>query len=283
VTRLQIGRRPAVVFVTVAAFSLTASAQDTSDISVTLRVQNGKTQFRLGEIIPVELSFQSRIASSYLVWTVPSRAIMGQEYDQFLVEPEQGTAIFRHPGVHGYNGPAFQPDPLGITPIKTALTLNDWIAIRQPGHYRITVETTRALHSLPGGRPGEPVMLRSNAVEIDAVAPEAGWVEARVKEASDIISRAGMPPHTDENEAARTLRFLGTREAAHALVRFHLDGPPGLQYEIIQGLRESPYRMEIIAELEAGIANPGAQVSQPQQVRSTLDSLKAQAVLELIK
>jgi hypothetical protein len=62
---------------------------------------------------------------------------------------------------------------------------------------------------------------------------------------------------------ARTLRFLGTREAAQALVRFALNGPPGAQDEIRKGLLESPYRDEIIAELEAGIAAPpGAQVSQ---------------------
>jgi hypothetical protein len=256
-----------------AAFAGTAPAQE---ISLTLQTLNGQKQFRVGEAIPVLLTFTSRFPSRYLVWTVPTREIMGEEYDRFLIEPAEGTVTFRPRGQNAYNGPGYDADPLGITPITTTLTANDWIAIRQPGHYRVIVETKRALHWLPGGRRGEPVTLRSNAIEIDAVAPEPEWAALVIQHASDLISQItpARSPFGDQ-EAVRAVRFLGTKEAAHALVRFHLNGPPGVQYEIVKGLMESPYRGEIIEELEAAMADPEAQLSQPRQVRDTLKMLKA--------
>jgi hypothetical protein len=259
-----------------AAFASIAWAQDPIDISVALRVQNGQSQFRLGEVIPVELSFRSNIPSRYLVWTEPYREIVLEEYDHFLIEPAQGTVTIPRLRMSGYNGPAYQPEPLGITPITTSLTANDWIAIRQPGHYRITVETRRALHWLPGGHPGEAVTLRSNTIEIDSVIPEPGWAEGVIEHALGVISQItpARSPFGDQ-EAVRAVRFLGTREAAHAMVGLASNGPPDIQYEIMQGLRESPYRDEIIAELEPEVAALGAGASQ--SLVDILSALKAQA------
>jgi hypothetical protein len=160
-TRLAVRAAPFAVFAVLvsAVWAQDLNDNGAGDISVTLRVQNGRTQFRLGEIIPVALTFQSIIPSRYLVWTVPAREFTEGEFDRFQIEPAEGTVTFS-PRRLTYNGPGHQPDPLGITPIKTALTVNDWIAIRKPGHYRLTVETKRALHWLSGGRRGMPVTLR---------------------------------------------------------------------------------------------------------------------------
>lgn len=230
----------------------------------------------MGEVIPVELSFRSGVPSKYLVWAVPSRAIVRQEYDRFRIEPEQGTVTFPPLRSNGGDGIRQDPEPLGMTPIMVALTANDWIAIRQPGRYRITVETSRALHWRSGGQPGDAITLRSNPIEIDAVTPEQGWAEGVIKHALDVISQItpARSPFGDQ-DAVRALRFLGTRDAAHAMVGLALNGPPGIQYEIMQGLRESPYRDEIVAELEPGVAALGAEASQG--LVYTLSTLKAQA------
>ena len=263
------------------AFACVVSAQD---ISVTLQTLNGQRQFRVGERIPVLLTFTAPITSRYLVWTVPSRQIVGEEYDRFVIEPVEGTVTFPERRAAGYNGIAYEPEPFRLTPLTTKLDANEWIAIREPGHHRIAVETRRAAPWHERSKPEAPITLRSNAIEIDAVTPEPGWAEGVIKRALDVISQITptRSPFGDQ-EAARALRFLGTREAAQALVRFHLNGPPGVQYEIVQGLRESPYRDEIIAELEAGLATPGAQISQPRQVRDTLSTLKTRGENQLPK
>jgi hypothetical protein len=156
-----------------------------------------------------------RAEGSHRVWTVPSSQIGGEEYDRFTIDPAQGTETFLRRGASAYNGPAFQPEPLGLTPLSTQLDANEWIAIREPGHYRITVETKRALHWMARGRASEPVNLRSNAIEIDAIAPEPGWAQAVIQHASNVISQI-TPARSPfgGKEAARALRFLGTREAA---------------------------------------------------------------------
>lgn len=250
---------------------LTASAwaQAPADITVTLRADGGKTQFRLGEIVPVELVFASSARGTYRVWDVPTREIGGQEFDRFLVDPEEGATVFprRRPGA--YNGPGHEPILIYGSPAMVSLTLNDWVAFRKPGHYRITVETDRAVSGWPFMR----VSLRSNSMEIDEVEPEPGWAEAQVESAAqDLAATTNL---FSEISDTRVLRFLRTIEAARALVQFHLYGPPAVQYEVVLGLRESPFQEEIIKELEAAIAAPDSRITQPQQVRGTLNGLKA--------
>jgi hypothetical protein len=56
--------------------------------------------------------------------------------------------------------------------------------------------------------------------------------------------------------AARVLRFLNTRDAALAMVRFFDHGLNNAQGDFMAGLYGSPYRNEIIAALEEGLASP---------------------------
>ncbi len=244
------------------------SGNGANDVTVTLRVANRTTQFRLGEIVPVELVFQTSALDRYQIWSVPMRQIVAEEYDRFSVEPEEGVAVDPRLVIFSYNGFAYKPVTLDASPVKVALTLNDWMAFRKPGHYRIAAETTRVL----AGKPSTPLTLRSNEIEIDEVTPEPGWAESQVSRDSAMLD--GQFPRIDPNQGARALRFLGTLEAAKALVQFHLFGPTGAQYELVKGLRESPYRQEIIAALEAAFATPDVRIAQPRQVRSTLDQLK---------
>jgi hypothetical protein len=249
---------------------LTAAAwaqQAPAGITVTLRASGGRTQFRLGEIVPVELVFQSSTRGVYRIWEVPSREIMGEEFDDFQVDPKEGAAVFPQRAASTYDGPTFEPIAIYGSPATVLLTLNDWVAFRKPGHYRITLETDRAVT----GSPFKLVTLRSNAIEIDEVDPEPGWAEAQLSRASDLVSNS-RPDY--ENDGARILRFLGTRQAADAMVRFHLYGPPGAQYELVRGMQESPFRADIISGLEAGIA-AGATASQ--MTERLLMSLKAAA------
>src|SRR5215475_16204627 len=66
-----------------------ASAQ----VSLTLTTKDGKSKFRVGEAIEVELRFQATETGKYGVWTTSLvRQVRRPEFDHFIVEPGAGIA-----------------------------------------------------------------------------------------------------------------------------------------------------------------------------------------------
>jgi len=260
----------------VAAILLAPSvqAQSPADVSLTLVVKGGRAQFRVGEAVEVELQFKSSATGRYSVWTdFTDRCVRQPHYDHFSIEPEKGVAdpladmVAQIDGVAIMGGRPPQPAEM---PVSVGLQVNEWLSIRQPGHYRITADSTRVIIS---AQPATSVPLHSNAVEIDVVAPEPGWAAAQLKDAVAVLER-GDPPqsrvgqafdqrqHNDENaQAARTIRFLETPESVQALTRFFENGPQGAQRELHAGLFASPYRREVIAAMEAAVAAPDVPIT----------------------
>lgn len=247
-------------------------AQAPSAVNFTLAAKDGKTTFRIGEAVEVEFQFTSSVLGEYAVWNLrPIRQVRQAEYDHFSIEPSDSVVdpladIFTQmPG--GYlAGRLPQPVPLTTTPVAISFQVNEWLSIRNPGHYRITAETTRVV---PVTQPQSPVTLRSNTLEIDVVTPEPGWAEAELRKAVATLEIPDPPQptvgqsfdprvqqaHNDEEQAAaRTLRLLETPEAAAAMVRFYQHGPDYAESELSAGLFASPYRKEIIAAMEAAVA-----------------------------
>lgn len=248
-------------------------AQSPASVSFTLSTKDRKTTFRLGESVDVELLFQSTAPGAYSVWTTQTtRTVRLSEYDHFIIEPSEAVAdplsdIFAQMSGGISNFPP-RPSPMAGVPVTVGLPMNEWLSIRRPGHYRITAETTRVVGS---AQPGQPVPLRSNPIEIDVVAPEPGWAVAQLQQAIGVLLIADPPPpvigqtvnlsdeqsrDADVAHAARTLRFLETKEAAPALARFFEHGPRVAQAELHAGLFASPYRKEVIAAMEEELAAP---------------------------
>jgi hypothetical protein len=230
-----------------------ASAAADDDVSVTLAVKGSRTEFRMGETIPMELRFRSEHPGKYRVPTFSDPHWEGS-LDTLSAEPKENTADPHGdmpPCNCGSSGPSQSFRPLGSDALVVDRDANDWISFRKPGRYRIVAETSRA-NLGPG--PPNPVKLRTNAVDIEIVPPEPGWVE---KQISDSVAVLGAEPPAPDNElihAARTLRFLETREAAEAMARFFGQGPERVQWELRVGMFGSPYRPEVIASMEKGLA-----------------------------
>ena len=254
-------------------------AQAPSTVNFTLAAKDGKTTFRIGEAVEVEFQFTSSVPNEYAVWNLrPVREVRQPEYDHFTIEPSDSVADPLADIVAQRDGGAIigqppRPVPLTPTPVTIDLRVNEWLSIRKPGHYRITAETTRVV---PVTQPQSPVTLRSNTLEIDVAAPEAGWAEAQLRKAIATLEISDPPQPTvgqsfdprvreahndDERAAARTLRFLETPEAVPALVRFYQHGPDYAQSELSAGLFASPYRKEVIAAMEAAVAAPDVAIN----------------------
>jgi hypothetical protein len=258
--------------------------QGPSSVRFTLAAKNGKTSFRLGEAVEVEFRFEAPTPGQYGVWTTwPFRQVRQPEYDHFTIEPPNGglakddpadsvadplADMFTQLSGGAIVGRFPTPTPLAGAPVIVGLQVNEWLSIRKPGHYRINALTTRVVTA---AEPHAPVPLRSNDIEIDVVAPEAGWADAQLRQAVAVLEIPDPPParvgqsinpnvresqQADAAAAARTLRFLETPEAAQALARFFEHGPEYAQSELRTGLFASPYRKEVMAAMEAAVAAP---------------------------
>jgi hypothetical protein len=248
------------------------SAQNPADISFSLVLKNGKAAYRQGEAIPVELRFESNAPGKYQVITDPSARVhlnSSRAYDHFAGDPpayavdplREQTRM-----VEAFAGAPPRLSPVSSSPLVIVSVINDWISFRKPGRYVISAETERVSLVDPSKDPAVTFMpksipLRSNTIEIEIVAPEEGWAEAELRQAVTSLegfrSAVGRPldPNRAQKaiDAAQVLRYLGTRDAALALVHFFERGPEAIQNYIVAGLYGSPYRDEVIAALREGL------------------------------
>jgi hypothetical protein len=264
--------------------------QAPTDVTVTLAAKDGRPQFRVGEPIELELRFQSSAPGKYAVWTnLPHRDARNAQYDRFTVQPVQGVAdpladAFAQQTAFAIFGRMPEPAPLAGGPVTVELFLNEWLSFRQPGHYRVTADTTRAVMAPPPAPPQSPnarlglpeppgpaVPLTSSALEIDIVAPEPGWAAAQLAQAVAVLERPDPPgpqigqrydmrqaqaSQTETERAALTLRCLETPEAARAMVRFYENGRQYAQQQVRAGINATPNRKEAIAAMEEAVAAP---------------------------
>jgi hypothetical protein len=257
-----------------------AGAQAPADVNLTLSSKDGRTQFRQGEAIELKLVFQASTTGKYAVWPrYTDRIARNSEYDKFSAEPVAGAfdpladsgAIFAG---RAHTGPPDVPTPVDAVGVPVYLFLNEWIVFRQPGHYNVTVETTRLVTQ---AAPNAGIALKSNGFELEVTPVDVAWDDMKVKEASavldipDFIPRVGQRgPGFQQMEAARiatenaarTLRFLETPAAAHATVKYLGHGPQYARAQLHAAMMSTPCRKDIVAALEEAVAAPDIAIYQ---------------------
>jgi hypothetical protein len=246
---------------------LPALAQGERDITVTLTGQDGRSTFRTGEPIVLELRYSAKTEGHYQLHPASFRQLYYSPI-RAIVEPAANAVDplvdfprelgFRGPGGGGVVAPS--TITLGSQPVVIRIRLNEWVSIRKPGPYRIRIETRCVTRK---DQPTKPVLFRSNAIELDIVAPEPGWAETQVQRAIQMRSQSTrIDAPIDPNPPLRApgpsiLRFLETDEAALALVRFL---PTTQDIELELGLWQSPHRKKIIDAMQADLQDPDVPV-----------------------
>jgi hypothetical protein len=272
---------------------ISAAAQAPDSVRFELATKGGRKVFRVGE--PIELEFRFTYSGSdpyHAVQDFSGRRVAFQSPDRFIVEPAQSvTDPFSDYRFETFENPLGRPPSawkLSATPTVLGRWLNDWVSLRKPGHYRITAESGVVATGspsfvlvpledlLPPNPPPPPpprfLSLRSNSIEIDIVEPEAGWAERVL---ADSVAAIGKPqdPNSVLKEpaitiqpvepnqepvsvgAATVLRFLGTRDAALAVVRQYPVAGHGIA-EIHAGLWASPHRADVIDAILTQMKQP---------------------------
>ena len=238
------------------------------DATLTLNTKGGRSQFRIGEQIDVELRLESKVPGLYhLISTgLDRRYVRQREYDSFTAEPKAGVADpLEDSGTlmgHGMNRGLSQ-HVLGTMPVIVPGIVNDWVSFRRPGRYRVTAESERLFVQNPvTGR----VLLRSNPIDIEILPADPEWRKKQLDDAVavlDTAARRGASGGHDAAvlQAARTLRYLETPEAVAPLVRFYTMPLHDVHEEFRAALAASPYRTEVIARMEEAIAAPDVPIT----------------------
>jgi hypothetical protein len=126
--------------------------QSDAPLMLTLRVSEGRRQFRPGEIIPIELEFNSPIPKRFAVDGATYDRGGRLTIDEFRVEPIDAVTdplldYFALGG--GVGGGLRRIGALGEHPFVVKLELNDWFRFDQAGTIRLSVRSQRVTDDIP--------------------------------------------------------------------------------------------------------------------------------------
>ncbi|MGI4829352.1 MAG: hypothetical protein ACRYFU_14340 [Janthinobacterium lividum] len=215
--------------------------------------------FRIGERIPLELSFTSSSVNRYEI-NLASYDRSGRLHsEQFNVNPTTGwkdplAAYF----ANGYAGGGISSSvALSSTPQVIDLNLNEWVRFDQPGDYDVSVRSSRV--SVPG-KPGA-VELRSNALKLHIVPATPEWQALRLNAAlatlRTVPASQGLSPKA-RTAAISDIRYLHSKQAIQVMAAGMRDDQQDALYAYAFGLIGLPktLRDEAAQALQVEIDDP---------------------------
>jgi len=241
---------------------------------VSLQLTPDRPRYFQGQRIALTLRFSAAAGGLYAVDNAGYDHSGRLSIDQFRVDREQDAVDplrdWFHDGRGSVGGGLHGFDDLG-DPIEVDADLNEWIRFDRPGRYRLYVVSSRLVHRTTW-RPVEAIT--SSIVEVEIVSADPAWAAQTVARATATLDRianhvasrpmsygGALAVEPDLARAARTLRFLGTPDAARALVRCYADdkamitsrsGVPMFDrsWELVAGLVGSPHRDLVMSEMQ---------------------------------
>lgn len=240
--------------------------------SLAIRFAGGTTQFHVGEVVPIELSFAASLPDTFDLSTRNYDRSGRLNIEQFHVTPSG-----RDPLSDYYAQGAFMGGGLGgsqvltTEPVVMQEELNEWVALDNPGHYTLYVTSARV--SRRGATKDEAQELRSNSLEFDVITADPEWQEQTSAAAVSILEAAASTEE-EKREAIRTLRFLDSPKSIRELARQMGNFPSGRRFDCIAGLAGSRHQSQVVQELERQMKSPDTPITD--EYLHTLAKLKTQ-------
>lgn len=241
-----------------AASQKLAAAQNPPGVSFVVRLKDGQTRFRQGELIRLELAFSSSLPDTYHLDSATYDRSGRLQIDSFHIDPQDGVSDPLYDYFHfgsGFIGGGLRGNQtLEARPYVVGADLNEWYRFDRPGRYRLYVTSGRVARRRLGG--GGQVTVASNMIEFEVVPAAAAWAKQTLMQAAGIID--ARDARADRRSACRVLRFLGSEDAARAIIkRFNgADSDSGCEFEYDFGLRSTTHRAFAVAEMERQLAAP---------------------------
>jgi hypothetical protein len=239
-----------------------AQSMPSFDSHVVLKVALASEQreFRIGETIPLQLSFSSAVKNQYQVNMAQYDRSGRMPYEQFNLSPAEGS-VDPLPNVGSMGGlTGFQF--LSTEPWTIKLNLNEWVRFTQPGEYRLVVFSNRVGvrdRSNLGGT--SAVAARSNEITLKIVKADPAWQKRTFDETVAKLDASHQSNGSEQNDtykqALQTLRFLGTADATRELVK-RMGGQDGgrFDHDCMLGILSTPERAVARTALAEALADP---------------------------
>jgi hypothetical protein len=249
-----------------------SSAQNTvasspSDPQLTVTTRDNQTTFHIGEIIPLDLAFTSSTPNAYQLDMATYDRSGRLNEDQFVVDPSNGSDDplqlyfraykgFMMGGLRGFKG-------LSTTPATIHANLNEWVRFKAPGQYRLTVISRRV--SKVGSNEFGNLTVTSNSVTMTILPATKEWQDATLKSSIQFLDSTKPPavpaldPANSRTQAVKTLRYLGTPEAAREMAR-RMTGTVS-DWDFAAGVMGSPARSVALEEMKKLLVDPNFPVS----------------------
>jgi hypothetical protein len=247
-----------------AAFARAQSAPPADPrVRLEVSVADNRREFRIGELIPLRLSFSSRVKDRYQVNAAQYDRGGRMNYEHFIVAPADG-AVDPLPSNTGGMGGITSFKFLTTEPWTITLDLNEWVRFTRRGEYKLTVSSSRVGVRDPASPLGaSPVTAVSGEITLKIIAADRAW-QKEVYGAAVAALDAPAPTKSQQTEQYRAsrrraldvLRFLGTAEAARELAKRMRGEDMGLDYVCMLGLISSPERAAARSALEEALADP---------------------------
>ncbi|PWT87769.1 MAG: hypothetical protein C5B55_14255 [Blastocatellia bacterium] len=259
-------RRIAILFLIALSAAVARSQTDGVDPDVRLEVSvlGNQTEFRIGETIPLQLAFSSKLKDRYQINMAQYDRSGRMNYEKFNLSPADGFVDPLPSSKWGMGGLTnFQ----FLTPehwtIK--LNLNEWVRFTQAGEFRLVVFSDRVGVRDPAKSGGtSDIKVQSNEIKLKIIEATAEWQKEVFNKAVAALNAPEPRPIPDreryfaaKREAIETLRFLGTVDSTRELAK-RLTGDPDdtLKYVCSLGLIASPQRDVARTTLAKELADP---------------------------
>src|ERR1041384_1991529 len=201
-----------------------AAAQNPAGVEFTLRLADGKTKFRQGEIIRLELVFSSSTSGKYTLNNRSYDRSGRLEMDDFHLSPADGFVDPLHDyfyeSVYGgfMMGGLFSTPKLEAKPVVITEELNEWFRFDRPGRYRLYVSSPRIGKGLYDFN-SKPLAAPSNMAEFEIMPADREWLKQKLAEINEALDGQSKVQDQARRSVCRQLRFLGSEDAARAMVR----------------------------------------------------------------
>jgi hypothetical protein len=159
------------------------STRNSSEVAFHVGIKDGKSQFYLGEVIPLELTFTSKMPKHYQINMARYDRSGRMSYEQFLVNPDGSWGdplrSYFNSSMGWMGGGLTGFEFLSESPTKISLELNEWVQFHRAGKYRVAVQTSRVgqISGEASSPFDKPVSLTSNELELTIVSPTTSWQE----------------------------------------------------------------------------------------------------------
>ena len=237
--------------------------QPTPPVTLTLRLADGRSEFRPGEIITLELEFASAIPKRFAVDGATYDRSGRLTIDEFTIDRIDDVSdpmLDYFASIGGGPGGGIRGiGALGEKPFTVRLDLNEWFRFDKPGAYTLSVRSRRVTDE--SATPHSILPTQSNAISFMILPRDTEWEQAELDRARSIL--AAKSPPRGERPGCRLMRFLGTDAAAVEMVRHYgLDTSGGCDFEYMAGLFGAPNRTAIVRMMEQGLRAPDRPITR---------------------